>query len=139
MSHFTSCNEKRIGSGTYGVVRSADLIEPTGFVKAALKSTVLKKEHSFRFLNTYLRKEHRVLSELKGVPGVVRVFGYQRSELEDQPETLVLQLAEHGSLGRLLRNTAVSEITAKYLFSHLAFTLDQIHARGVAHLSLIHI
>ena len=49
---------------------------------------------------------------------------------------MVLEFAKHGSLSRLIHRAHVTETTAKYIFAHLAYTLDQIHAHGVAHLDI---
>lgn len=64
------------------------------------------------------------------------MLGYVKCKEQEARETLVLQYAKHGSLAGLIQRTHVTEITAKYVFAHLAYTLDQIHAHGVAHLDV---
>ena len=137
MTKRTYYDEQHIGSGGFGDVYSAKLVdidhEP---VTVALKKSTSRKNRPAALLNKRLQKEFSYLTRLKKINGVIKVIDYEKGEEKEARDTMVLQFAKNGSLSRLIHHSHVTEITAKYIFAHLAFTLDQIHSHGVAHLDI---
>ena len=102
----------------------------------ALKRSSSRKGKPVQLLKKCLRREYDVLQRLQNISGVINGHSYLVGLLEDIPDTLVLDLAQLGSLSKLIKHTHVSESTAKYIFAQLAHTLDQIHASQVVHLDI---
>jgi eukaryotic-like serine/threonine-protein kinase len=77
-----------------------------------------------------LRHEASVLTHLAGAPGVIRLL-----DVREAPFTLMLELADGGSLGDRLRDTLPPD-EQRRIARELVAAVAECHARGVIHRDL---
>jgi serine/threonine protein kinase len=115
-----------LGEGAFGEVWLVERESKQFALKIVKKSDEL--------LQTAIHNELAALKTLQGLSGISFLHDFEEDDTEYR---FVLELCKGKNLWSLIeQNGAITEATAKSIFSSIARTLSQVHAKGIAHLDI---